>query len=798
MSSILTKQINSYGKRSRRIIDVPVDSTLRTTQVNSIFDDIPPPPKLTNLASKMKRRENSVPKPGTSSPKVVLQQKKSMAVSPARRTRIGPTVQIRGKKLNTKVKAASGSLDRPIIISDDLSRAPLSNVPVNIPASPAITEARAGKVPVRDPLRKAKRRFTPYLDMEIITLDEDGRTIHKEKRVSKIGIEMNPINNTIAQKPCSSIAKTDSPPSSPESVIQPKRFARRITKKVIVLSSDESDVEDLPLPEIVNPKLLKPIAFALPRLKLEVVIPPAPYPLHSRKILNNILSSPSVESSSEVLSERPQRIPSPIPRRRQLTPIRSRTCNKLFEPPSPPSPTTPTDFDLSVDFGGLNIGPQENGPFDFHVEADIPEYLAPLLEECGQEGCGPYEFSAFIESFPYDHIFNSQGNHLDMKFRKIGEASYSEVFGIGDVVLKVVPLRDERSSKTSAMGSHIDNNSEDGPAPSDAKDVRKEIIVTRAMCDVYDGFVKLLKTYVVRGRYPEVLLQLWDEYNEQKGSESIRPDTFKVSQLYAIIVLPNGGPDLEAYSFAYPGKTGWRQACSLFWQVAKSLAHAERLVSFEHRDLHWGQILVKNIPAASQPLQSLNVNQTTKQAHPTYMDDLSHGVRATIIDLGLSRMDAGDGGDGARVHWTPFDEEIFHGEGDYQFDIYRMMKVVAEGAWEDFYPMTNVLWLHYLTRKLLKSKGLRPPVASRKIKGALETAAASRTFSERDCYDCLVDIDERLAQCISQILEAKVGKLLIKAKGKRKKQLSKNLPGPVCAGEVVEYAVKKGWVKPIL
>jgi serine/threonine-protein kinase haspin len=57
-----------------------------------------------------------------------------------------------------------------------------------------------------------------------------------------------------------------------------------------------------------------------------------------------------------------------------------------------------------------------------------------------------------------------------------------------------------------------------------------------------------------------------------------------VSQVYAIIVLPNGGPDLEAYTFNQPVKTGWRRACSLFWQIARSLATAEKLVSFEvHR-----------------------------------------------------------------------------------------------------------------------------------------------------------------------------------------------------------------------
>lgn len=59
--------------------------------------------------------------------------------------------------------------------------------------------------------------------------------------------------------------------------------------------------------------------------------------------------------------------------------------------------------------------------------------------------------------------------------------------------------------------------------------------------------------------------------------------------MYAIIVLPNGGPDLEAYTFPGSGSSsaanktghGWRQACSLFWQVTKALGHAEQLVSFE-------------------------------------------------------------------------------------------------------------------------------------------------------------------------------------------------------------------------
>lgn len=161
-------------------------------------------------------------------------------------------------------------------------------------------------------------------------------------------------------------------------------------------------------------------------------------------------------------------------------------------------------------------------------------------------------------------------------------------------------------------------------------------------------------------------------------------DTFNVSQVYAIIVLPNGGPDLEAYTFTNANKSGWRQACSIFWQVTKALAHAEQLVSFEvgvihpsepsfralistmqHRDLHWGQILVKNLPVPTvPPLKTQNQNQKSKpKSARLMMDDQRHGVRATLIDLGLARMDAGDGAGGERVHWTPCDEEVFTGEG---------------------------------------------------------------------------------------------------------------------------------------
>lgn len=108
----------------------------------------------------------------------------------------------------------------------------------------------------------------------------------------------------------------------------------------------------------------------------------------------------------------------------------------------------------------------------------------------------------------------------------------------------------------------------------------------------------------------------------------------------------------------------------------------------QHRDLHWGQILVKDLPSNKPtPLRSLahTLNQTKPTtAQRVYMDDLAHGVEATIIDLGLSRMDAGDGDSGERVHWTPFDEEMFMGEGKRTSLLFTCSFSRSEGELNDY------------------------------------------------------------------------------------------------------------------
>jgi len=96
----------------------------------------------------------------------------------------------------------------------------------------------------------------------------------------------------------------------------------------------------------------------------------------------------------------------------------------------------------------------------------FPNTFLPLLQEVTK--IPHMNSSSFINSFPFDPIVQSYESELaaysKAEFRKVGEASYSEVFGIGSVVLKIVPLRNESGTKS-------DRHDMESPPPSDARDV---------------------------------------------------------------------------------------------------------------------------------------------------------------------------------------------------------------------------------------------------------------------------------------------------------------------------------------
>lgn len=104
---------------------------------------------------------------------------------------------------------------------------------------------------------------------------------------------------------------------------------------------------------------------------------------------------------------------------------------------------------------------------------------------------------------------------------------------------------------------------------------------------------------------------------------------------------------------------------SPFVQTALTLAVAEGKYEFEHRDLHWGNLL---IAATEDKFSEYRIAGKLFKV-------LNHGVKVTIIDYSLSRMVY----DGAVLYDNlARDEELFESQGDYQFDIYRLMRARVE------------------------------------------------------------------------------------------------------------------------
>ncbi|WVN89898.1 uncharacterized protein L203_105128 [Cryptococcus depauperatus CBS 7841] len=349
------------------------------------------------------------------------------------------------------------------------------------------------------------------------------------------------------------------------------------------------------------------------------------------------------------------------------------------------------------------------------TSTNIDASIKDLLQICSSQSV--HCFSSLIESLP----FSTFGVPIDPV--KVGEASYSEVFGISsqndgikDFVIKIIPIFDGRT------GSNISL-----PDCSMPEDIVREIGVTKRMGDVPNGgFVSFKGAYVVEGEYPRPLLEQWDIYKHTEGSASVRPSAFSPTQKFCLIILTHAGLDLEAFKFS--ASNGWIQAGGVFWQVASTLASAETWARFEHRDLHEGQILI-----------SPNTHCSTKHVE-NYLSPFYTSLSTTIIDFGLSRLDM------PQPTWSLLPEEVFQGKGA-QWDIYRAMRDKIEGDWQGFHPITNVMWLHYILRYMLHNKSMRKPKATR-TQSHRSTKFKVDDISTEKAYNMLQLVDKVLTRSV--------------------------------------------------
>lgn len=101
---------------------------------------------------------------------------------------------------------------------------------------------------------------------------------------------------------------------------------------------------------------------------------------------------------------------------------------------------------------------------------------------------------------------------------------------------------------------------------------------------------------------------------------------FKSDQYFVIFEFIDGGVDMERFQFHT-----MEQALSVLQQVALSLSVGEKSLMFEHRDLHWGNVLVKRTKCKKISYKLDGEIVRVKSA----------GVFVSIIDFTLSRLTKG-------------------------------------------------------------------------------------------------------------------------------------------------------------
>lgn len=330
---------------------------------------------------------------------------------------------------------------------------------------------------------------------------------------------------------------------------------------------------------------------------------------------------------------------------------------------------------------------------------------------------------------------------------KLNEAKYSEVYTQNDTsrIYKIIPF----------------GNGELDQSP--IQDILQELGIAKMLMHL-EGFVSIEDVAVVKGKYPKYLIDRWDQYKLYNNTSATeRPNKYTDDQMYCIIVENHAGTDLERYHLK-----SWIDAEAIFWQTVVALAQAEEKYQFEHRDLHWGNIVISENPTETENLRNtVDLSDTSYLSEP-FGDKLieeirnqikiSSPLRITLIDFTLSRANSPEG---YVIHTRMDQPEFFRGKGDYQFDVYRLMRAnvmsssrsasyrsfsahsedipnlppspsvhsFREGVdWSTYSPQSNVLWLHYLLEKLLKHKNIKSvqPTRTNRLMSKSSTSSSLR------------------------------------------------------------------------
>lgn len=288
---------------------------------------------------------------------------------------------------------------------------------------------------------------------------------------------------------------------------------------------------------------------------------------------------------------------------------------------------------------------------------------------------------------------------------KMSEGSFGSVFRIRDkkksqleTIGKLIPLK----AKTGVGSRRASNTTIEAAA--------REVQLLELMSTV-PGFVVFRAAEVLIGPLPRALQDEYRAYTarehgsncEGSGAET----SFPKHQAWLFIEMDNAGFELDTALEEPTDTSGLLQVSmtgkrfltvkrtrDIFWGVVEALMHGEQMHSFEHRDLHLSNICVE-----------LNKGKELDSGYELVPP--ATNVNVTIIDYTLSRATMPDN---SLIFHPMSDASVFQGDGtvDVQFDIYRHMRELVtspktgDRGWDAYLPITNVLWLSLLLRKLMR------------------------------------------------------------------------------------------------
>ena len=202
--------------------------------------------------------------------------------------------------------------------------------------------------------------------------------------------------------------------------------------------------------------------------------------------------------------------------------------------------------------------------------------------------------------------------------RKIGEGTYGEAFKIGGTVLKIVPaggdalingepqmgpaqIRAEaavakRLAKLRGTEASCASSCASSCAPSNSRVLLGPPERHRRV-HRHEGGSRVLRS-VRAGAVTRV-----GGVGRRRAQREHGPAHFAADQTYVVFACADGGADLEHVELA----TFRRRRAPVLLQVTTAAAVAEEACRFEHRDLHWGNVLLRGAARTRrEPREELN------------------------------------------------------------------------------------------------------------------------------------------------------------------------------------------------